>query len=114
MTTLAKSDRGDCVTAEAKRPGSANRWTREENDRLYELFQAGVPYAAMAAELGRSVDAVKGKFKAWGLRRQRAQHVTAAELQYLISTGMTRKEAAERVGICDKYARNLLWKAANA
>ena len=106
MTTLAKSDRGDCVTADIK----PLRWTREENDRLYAMFEAGEPYAAMAAEFGRSLDAIKHKLRAWGLRRQRPHHVTGAELEYLMASGFTRQEAAERVGITDKYARNLLWR----
>ena len=39
---------------------------------------------------------------------------TADVIKSLMAKGLTRKEAAERVGICDKYARVLLWKAANA
>lgn len=110
MNALAKADRGDCVKGDVARPGSRNRWTREENDRMFAMFEAGVPYAVMAAEFGRSLDAIKGKMRAWGLRRQRPHHVTAAELENLIATGLTRPEAAARLGITDKYARNLLWR----
>ena len=36
-------------------------WSREHTGRLREMFVAGAPYSQMAAELGRSIDAIRGK-----------------------------------------------------
>jgi hypothetical protein len=105
--TIAKaSDSGAVLRQEVKR----RTWTRDENDRLYAMFEAGVLYRDMAAEFGCSRDAIRAKLRAWNLRRHRPPQVTAAEIEFQMSKGLTRPEAAAKVGVTDKYARNLLWR----
>jgi len=77
-------------------------WTAKEDRLLEGLRQAGLSYAACAAELGRSAGSVAGRCAEKGLRRVYVRREAWLEV---LSLPLTSREAARRMGVGVRQAK---------
>jgi transposase-like protein len=60
------SEAGALTLSRVKR-GPQRKWTREENDRIAQLYQSGVRPIEIASLMGTTRNTIKAKLKTWGL-----------------------------------------------
>lgn len=81
-----------------------HRWTREENDRLLEMFKAGAARGEMAKTFGVSERSVGSKLRQWGLVEPRECEYRRWKLRdenilsALWVAGRTQEEIAKIIG----------------
>ena len=94
----AQSQGGAGDVAKVKRDGRGRRWSREDCDRLVELYQSGLTPLQISERFGVSPYAIKSKLRDW---RIPCQHRLPRrdDLAELISQGLTIKQASVRLGM---------------
>lgn len=93
----AQSQDGTLTTAGVKR----RKWTREEDDRIAELYGKGVSPSEIALLFGASRMTIESKIQYWGIRRSHHTRWTERErqrVQALARAGLTHAEIATILG----------------